>query len=84
MRGWSGARRRSTSMQALTAMKAASVPALASDAIWSSGARPASAATTTAVTRVIRTGAPLRALTRARLRGKRPSRAMTKKIRLWP
>ena len=60
MRGWSGARTRIVSIQTATAMKAASVPALASEAIWSSGATPAKTATTTAVTAVIRTGTPIR------------------------
>ena len=46
------------SMQTHTAMKAVSVPALASAAISSSGTRPASAATITAVKMVIRTGEP--------------------------
>ena len=64
-------------------MKATRVPALASEAIWSSGASPAKIATTSAVASVIRTGAP-RAFTLARLAGSSPSRAITKKIRLWP
>ena len=45
---------RSTSIAAQTAMKAASVPALASAAISSSGMTPATIATTTAVKIVIR------------------------------
>ena len=54
----SGARRRITSMQTATAMKAVSVPALASAASSASGIRPASTATTIAVKMVIRTGEP--------------------------
>ena len=71
------------SMQTQTAMKAVRVPALASAANSSRGTIPAKAATITAVNRVIRTGEP-RPETLARPRGSRPSRAMTKKIRLWP
>ena len=71
-------------MQTETAMKAVRVPALASEAIWSSGARPASSATAVAVISVICTGVPVAGCTLARLCGSRPSRAMTKKIRLWP
>ena len=59
------------------------MPALASEAIWSSGASPARMATTTAVASVIRVGTP-RELTLASAAGSRPSRAMTKKMRLWP
>jgi hypothetical protein len=83
LRSAPGSRRRSTSIAAHTAMKAASVPALASAAISSSGKRPAITATTAAVKMVIRTGLP-RLDTRARLCGSNPSRAMVKKIRLWP
>ena len=70
-------------MQTHTAMKAVSVPALASAASSASGMRPASTATTIAVKMVIRTGEP-RPETRASPRGSRPSRAITKKIRLCP
>ncbi len=38
----------------------------------------------TPVTSVMRVGAPLRLLTTASDCGSRPSRAMVKKIRLWP
>ena len=83
-RGASGSRRRMTSMQTATAMKAVSVPALASAARSASGTMPGEhARRSTAVNMVIRTGEP-RPDTRARPRGSRPSRAMTKKIRLWP
>ena len=64
-------------------MKAVSVPALASAASSESGMSPASTPTTIAVKMVIRTGVP-RPETRARLGGSSRSRAMTKKIRLWP
>ncbi len=64
-------------------MNAASVPALASAAMSASGNSPAMIDTTIAVKMVIRTGVP-RLDTRASLAGSRPSRAMVKKIRLWP
>ena len=67
----SGSRRRSTSIAAQTAMKAASVPALASAAIAVSGIRPAKTDVTIAVKMVIRTGVP-RLDTRARLAGSKP------------
>jgi hypothetical protein len=64
-------------------MKAARVPALASSAMSFSDSRPDSTADRAPVSRVISTGVPVLALTRARA-GSRPSRAITKKIRLWP
>jgi hypothetical protein len=70
-------------MQTDTAMKAVSVPALARAASSASGIRPARMATIRAVNRVIRVGEP-RFETRARPEGSTPSRAITKKIRLWP
>ncbi|KAG1434450.1 hypothetical protein G6F56_014307 [Rhizopus delemar] len=67
-----------------TAVNAARVPALASAAISSRRATPASADTTTAVNSVVATGVPVRALTLDSPRGSRPSRLITKKMRLWP
>ena len=49
-----------------------------------SGSRPAITATTTPVARVTSTGVPVRALTWEKARGSRPSRDMTKKMRLCP
>ena len=63
------------------AMNAANVPALARAAMLASGIRPAKTDVTIAVKIVIRTGVPRRE-TRARLLGRRPSRATVKKIRL--
>lgn len=70
--------------QAATAVNAASVPALASAAISSNRATPANAATSTAVSSVIATGVPVRALTLDKPRGNKPSRDITKKMRLCP
>ena len=67
LRGASGSRRRITSIAVQTAMKAASVPALATAAIVASGKMPAMIETATAVNKVIRTGLP-RLETRAELR----------------
>ena len=67
----------------VTAVKAASVPALASAASSPSGMKPASTATTSAVKIVIRTGVP-RDDSFARLAGSSPSRAIVKKMRLCP
>ena len=66
-----GSRRRSTSIAAHTATKAARVPAFASAAIEVSGIRPAKTDVTIAVKIVIRTGVPRRE-TRARLFGSKP------------
>ncbi len=79
-----GSRTRNTNRQAATAVNAASVPALAKAAISSSRATPASAATSTAVNSVIATGVPVRALTLDKPRGNKPSRDITKKMRLCP
>ena len=68
LRSRSGSRRRSTSIAAHTAMKAARFPALASAAIAVSGIRPANTEVTIAVKMVIRTGVPA-SDTRARLLG---------------
>ena len=70
-------------LQADVQANAASVPALASAAMLASGMRPAKTDVTLAVNMVMRVGVP-RFDTRARLLGSRPSRATTKKIRLWP
>ena len=45
---------------------------------------PAMIAAQMPVMAVINNGVPVRGLTRARARGRRPSRAITKKMRLWP
>ncbi len=71
-------------MHTATAMKASSVPAFASSAISSRRKKPAMPATKIPVTSVINTGEPVRADTLLNARGSSPSRAITKKMRLWP
>ncbi|MNY06485.1 hypothetical protein D3C86_1392450 [compost metagenome] len=82
-RGASGARRRMISIQTATAVKATSEPALARATISSSGRNRAMAPTIATVNRVMRIGFPP-GDTFDRPCGSRPSRAMTKKMRLWP
>ena len=82
-RGRSGSRARSTIMHTHTATKAHRVPELARAAISSSGRKPAMEAAITAVRIVTATGAPRR-LTVASDSGSMRSRAMAKKMRLWP
>src|SRR5256885_13826819 len=80
----SGSRRRRTRTHTATATNAHNVPALASEAITSIGVTAAMVATTTAVAEVMRAGGPRLRQIVARLFGKNPSRAITRKIRLWP
>ncbi len=82
-RGRSGERRRRISMHSATELKATSVPALARATISPRGKNRAMVPTTAVVKAVMRRGAPL-ADSCDRPRGSRPSRAMTKKMRLWP
>ena len=83
LRGASGCLRRRNIIAAHTAMKAVSVPALASAAISDSGNRAAITETMRAVKMVIRVGEP-RFDTCASFSGSSPSRAIARKIRLCP
>lgn len=79
----SGSRSRDRNKQTETATKAARVPALANAAISAKGKNPAMTPTTKAVNKVVRVGVPREDSLASHL-GNRPSRAIAKKIRLWP
>src|SRR3546814_2061134 len=83
-RGRSGWVLRRIIRQAPTAMKASSVPALASSARSPIVKKPAKAATNRPVRPVMSTGDPVRGDTLLAQRGRSPSRDITKKMRLWP
>ena len=83
-RGRSGCVRRIISIAAETNTNAASVPMLVSSATTSIGVRPAMSATTIPMSRLDRYGVRNRGWTCENMLGRRPSRDIEKKMRLWP
>ena len=83
-RSMSGCVRRRMITPMFTRKNADSVPMLTSLTIWLSGATAASAAIAMPMPIVSLTGVPVRGLTLAIPRGSSPSRAIAKKMRVWP
>ena len=80
----SGAFLRRMMTDAETMMKAPNVPILTISATTPIGTRPARMDDTTATNKELRTGVLVFWLIWPKKRGSRPSRDMTKRIRLWP
>src|SRR5687768_13553980 len=83
-RGVVGADLRRTIIEAAVVTNASNVPAFANSASSSSRKNPAANATKIPVTAVINIGVPVRGDTALNRLGSKPSRAITKKMRLWP
>jgi len=83
-RSMSGCVRRRMITPTLTSRNANSVPMFTSFTISLSGTTAARAAIRMPMPNVSLTGVPVRGLTSASPRGIRPSRAIAKKMRVWP